>query len=143
MAHAQEPDFVFASSGRVHVTWRGWEFSRLLVAEVWESAGSVWMVPEKPCSAIVRGLLHFPLSPLLPAPFVAACLLLLIRLYREDLKTLHYHNTCNISPWTRYRYGLCLGEEEEDWLDKSEHSDSNMHIMPGAMQNNTARKQVE
>jgi len=80
MAHVQEPDFVFPSNVRVHVTWRGWEFGRLLVAEVCESAGSVWMVPEKPCSAVVRDLLHFSLSPLLPVPFVAVCLLLLIML---------------------------------------------------------------
>jgi len=38
MAHAQKPDFVFRRNRRVHLNWRGRQFSRLLVAEVCASA---------------------------------------------------------------------------------------------------------
>jgi len=38
MAHAQKPDFVFRRNGRVHLNWRGRQFSRLLAAEVCASA---------------------------------------------------------------------------------------------------------
>jgi hypothetical protein len=38
MAHAQKPDFVFRWNGRVHLNWRGRQFSRLLSAEVCASA---------------------------------------------------------------------------------------------------------
>ena len=38
MAHAQKPDFVFRLNGRVHLNWRGSQFSRLLAAEVCASA---------------------------------------------------------------------------------------------------------
>ena len=41
MAQAQKPDFVFPWNGRVHLNrWWGRQFSRLLAAEVWASAGS-------------------------------------------------------------------------------------------------------
>jgi len=38
MAHAQKPDSVFRRNGRVHLNRRGRHFSRLLAAEVCESA---------------------------------------------------------------------------------------------------------
>jgi hypothetical protein len=38
MAHAQKPDFVFRRNGRVHLHWRGRQFSRLLAAELCASA---------------------------------------------------------------------------------------------------------
>ena len=38
MAHVQKPDLVFQRSGRVHLNWRGGQFSRLLAAEVCASA---------------------------------------------------------------------------------------------------------
>jgi hypothetical protein len=38
MAHAQKPDFVFQQNGRVHLSRRGRQFSRLLAAEVCASA---------------------------------------------------------------------------------------------------------
>ena len=67
MAHAQNPDFVFRRTGRVHLNRRGRQFSRLLAAEVWASA--VVML-NTPCSeAVWRVLathsirqcpLHFP-----------------------------------------------------------------------------------
>jgi len=38
MAHAQKPDLVFQRNGRVHLNWRGRQFSRLLAAEVVASA---------------------------------------------------------------------------------------------------------
>jgi len=67
MAHAQKPDFVFRRNGRVHLNWRGRQFSRLLAAEVCASA--VVML-DTPCSEVVRRVLathyirqfplHFP-----------------------------------------------------------------------------------
>jgi hypothetical protein len=63
MAHAQKPDFVFRRNGRVHVTWRGRQFSRLLAAQVCGSAGSVCTVLERVCSAVLVGthsILLFP-----------------------------------------------------------------------------------
>jgi hypothetical protein len=38
MAHAQKPDFVFRRNWRVHLNWRGRQFSRLQAAEVCASA---------------------------------------------------------------------------------------------------------
>jgi hypothetical protein len=38
MAHAQKPDFVFRRNGRVHLSRRGRQFSRLLAAELCASA---------------------------------------------------------------------------------------------------------
>jgi hypothetical protein len=38
MTHAQKPYFVFRRNGRVHLNWRGRQFSRLLAAEVCASA---------------------------------------------------------------------------------------------------------
>jgi hypothetical protein len=38
MAHVQKPDFVFRLNGRIHLNWRGSQFSRLLAAEVFTSA---------------------------------------------------------------------------------------------------------
>ena len=38
MVHAQKPDFVFRRNGRVHLNWRGRQFSRVLTAEVCASA---------------------------------------------------------------------------------------------------------
>jgi hypothetical protein len=40
MAHAQKPDYIFWQKGRVHLNRRGYQFSRLLAAEVCTSAGS-------------------------------------------------------------------------------------------------------
>ena len=67
MAHAQKPDFVFRRNGRVHLSRRGRQFSRLLAAEVCASA--VVML-DTPCSEVVwrvvathsirQFLLHFP-----------------------------------------------------------------------------------
>jgi hypothetical protein len=55
MAHVQKPDFVFRRDGRVHVTRRGRQFSRLLAAAECGSAGSVCTVLEGLCSAVVLG----------------------------------------------------------------------------------------
>jgi hypothetical protein len=67
MAHAQKPDFVFRRNGRVRLSRRGRQFSRLLAAEVCASA--VVML-DAPCSEVVRRVLathsirqfplHFP-----------------------------------------------------------------------------------
>ena len=40
MAHAQKPDLVFQRNGRVHLNWRGCQFSRLLAVEECGSADS-------------------------------------------------------------------------------------------------------
>jgi len=60
--NAQKPDFVFRPNGRVHLNWRGRQFSRLLAAEVCASA--VVML-DTPCSEVVWRVLathaiHFP-----------------------------------------------------------------------------------
>jgi hypothetical protein len=67
LAHAQKPDFIFRRNGRVHLNWRGRQFSRLLAAEV--CASEVVML-DTPCSEIVWRVpathsvsqfpLHFP-----------------------------------------------------------------------------------
>jgi hypothetical protein len=67
MEHAQKPDFVFRRNGRVHLNWRGRQFSQLLAAEVCASA--VVML-DTPCSEVVWRVLathsvrqfplHFP-----------------------------------------------------------------------------------
>jgi len=58
MAHAQKPDFVFRRKGRVHLSQRGRQFSRLLAVEVCASA--VVML-DTPCSEVVWRVLatHF------------------------------------------------------------------------------------
>ena len=58
MAHAQKPDFVFRRNGRVHLSRRGRQFSRLLAADVCASA--VVML-DTPCSEVVWRVLaaHF------------------------------------------------------------------------------------
>ena len=64
MARAQKQDFVFRRNGRVHLNRRGRQFSRLLAAEVCESA--VVML-DTPCSEVVwralatHSILQFPL----------------------------------------------------------------------------------
>jgi hypothetical protein len=50
MAHAQKPSFVVRRNWRVHLNWRGPQFSRLLAAEVCASA--VVML-DTPCSKVV------------------------------------------------------------------------------------------
>ena len=67
MAHAQKPNFVFRRKGRVHLTRRGRQFSRLLAAEMCASAV---VILDTPCSEVVWRVmathsirqfpLHFP-----------------------------------------------------------------------------------
>ena len=67
MAHAQKPDFVFRRKKRVHLNRRWRQFSRLLAAEVCESA---LVMLDTPCTEVVwtvlathsirQFLLHFP-----------------------------------------------------------------------------------
>jgi hypothetical protein len=74
MAHAQKPDFVFRRNGRVHLNWRGGQFSRLMAAEVCASA--VVML-HTPCSEVVwrvlatRSIRQF--LPSFPLPSVTVC----------------------------------------------------------------------
>ena len=58
MAHAQKPDFIFQRNGRVHLNRRGRQFSRLLAAEMCESAVVMLHIP---CSEVVWRVLaiHF------------------------------------------------------------------------------------
>jgi len=72
VTHAQKPDFVFRRNGRVHLNWRGRQFSRLLAAEVCASA--VVML-DTSCSEVVWSVLathsirQFPLQfPSLESP---------------------------------------------------------------------------
>ena len=86
-AHAQKPDFVFRRNGRVHLNRRGRQFSRLLAAEVCESA--VVML-DTPCSEVVWRVLathyirqfslHFP-------PCVTVCHHISTGLYLPNLLT--------------------------------------------------------
>jgi hypothetical protein len=50
MAHTQKPDFVFRLNGRVHLNWRGSQFSWLLAAKVCASA---LVMPDTPRSEVV------------------------------------------------------------------------------------------
>ena len=45
MAHAQKPDFFFRRNGRVHLNWRGRQFSRLPAAEMCASAVAMLDTP--------------------------------------------------------------------------------------------------
>ena len=70
MAHAQKPDFVFRRNGRVYLSRRGSQFSRLLAAELCASAVVMVVILDTPCSEVVRRVLathsirqfplHFP-----------------------------------------------------------------------------------
>jgi len=77
MAHAQKPDFVFRWNGRVHLNWRGRQFSRLLAAEVWISAFIVGS--NTGCTMFWGSVkstgypLHLPVSPSLPLPCITVC----------------------------------------------------------------------
>jgi hypothetical protein len=66
MAQAQKPDFVFRRNGRVHLNWRGHQFSRLLAAEVCASA--VVML-DTPCSEVVWRVLTTHSIRLFPLHF--------------------------------------------------------------------------
>jgi hypothetical protein len=55
--HARKPDVVFRWNGRVHVTRRWWQLSRLLAAEVCGSTCSICTVIERLCPAVLRGML--------------------------------------------------------------------------------------
>jgi len=66
MAHAQKPDSVYRWNGRVHLNWRGRQFSRLLAPEVCASA--VVMLDTQ-CSEVVwRALATHPIRQF-PLPF--------------------------------------------------------------------------
>jgi hypothetical protein len=74
MAHAQKPDLVFPRNGRVHINWRGRQFSRLLAAEVCASAVVMAVMLDTPCSEVECKTTGYPLhshfSPSLPLPCV-------------------------------------------------------------------------
>ena len=53
MAHAQKPDLVFPRNGRVHLNWRGRQFSRLLAADVCASAVVMVVMLDTQCSEVV------------------------------------------------------------------------------------------
>jgi hypothetical protein len=64
MAHTQKPDFVFRRNGRVRLTRRGLQFSRLLASELCASAVVMLVTP---CSEVVwrvlatQSIRQFPL----------------------------------------------------------------------------------
>jgi len=77
MAHAQKPDFVFWRNRRVHLNWRGRQFSRLLADEVCASA---LIVGSNAGYTMFQGSekgtgypLHSPVSPSLPLPCITVC----------------------------------------------------------------------
>jgi hypothetical protein len=98
--HAQKPDIIFRQNGRVHVTQWGWQFSRLLAAQVCGSAGragSICTLLERLCSAVLRGMLGtHSISPSL-LPCVAVCHIILIGLYCLDSMVCCWVNDAFIS----------------------------------------------
>ena len=67
MAYVQKTDFVFRRNGRVHLNWRGRQFSRLLAAEVCASAVVMLDTPSSEVvwrvlatHSICQFPLHFP-----------------------------------------------------------------------------------
>jgi len=70
MAHAQKPGLVFPRNGRVHLNWRGRQFSRLLAAELCASAVVMVVILDKPCSAVERKDYWLP-TPLAYFPFTS------------------------------------------------------------------------
>ena len=85
MAHAQKPDLVFQRNWRVHLNWRGGQFSRLLAAEVCASAVAMVVMLDTPCSEAECKTTGYPLhshvSPSLPLPCVTMCHQVLNALY--------------------------------------------------------------
>ena len=73
MAHAQKPDFVFRRNGRVHLNWRGRQFSRLLAAEVWISGTNAGYTMFRGSEKGTGYPLHSSVSPSLPLPFFTVC----------------------------------------------------------------------
>jgi len=74
MAHAQKPDFVFRRNRRVHLKWRGRQFSRLLASRGVRISGS--NVGYTMFRGIVKSTgypLHSPVSPSLLLPCVTVC----------------------------------------------------------------------
>ena len=77
LAHAQKPDLVFQRNRWVHLSWRGYQFSWLLAAEVCASAVVMVVMPDTPCSEVECKTTGYPLhshvSPSLPLPCVTVC----------------------------------------------------------------------
>jgi hypothetical protein len=109
MAHGQKPFFVFRRNGRVHLNWRGRQFSRLLAAEVCASA--VVML-DTPCSEVVWRVLathsirqfplHFPsVRNRVPSHFnwslQVSVLTDYLRLYTKLQKGRYATLSCNLS----------------------------------------------
>ena len=88
-AHAQKPDLVFQRNRRVHLNWRGCQFSWLLAAEVCASAVVMVVMLDTPCSEVeckTTGCpLHSYVSPLLPLPCVTVCHQVTTELYYVNL----------------------------------------------------------
>jgi len=77
MAPAQKPDLVFPRIGRVHLNWRGRQFSRLLAAEECASAVVMVVMLDTPCSEVECKTTGYPLhshvSPFTSPPCVYVC----------------------------------------------------------------------
>ena len=88
MAHAQKLDLVFQRNERVHLNWRGRQFSRLLAAEVCASAVVMVVKLDTPCSEVECKTTGYPLhshvSPSLPLPCVTVCHQVSTELYQSS-----------------------------------------------------------
>jgi len=109
MAHAQKPDFVFRRNGRVHLNRPGGrQFSRLLTAEVCESAV---VTLDTPCSEVVWRVLathsirKFPPSRP-PPPCVTVCHHFSTGLYHHQFILFGRPNS--ISKLSKKNVGLCF-----------------------------------
>ena len=85
MAHAQKPDFVFRRNWRVHLIWRGRQFSRVPAAKVCASAVLILVMLDTPCSEVMWRVLAThsirQFSPSLPLPCVTVCHHISVGLY--------------------------------------------------------------
>ena len=69
MAHAQKSDLVFPRNGRVHLNWRGRQFSRLLAADVCASAVVMVVMLDTQCSEVVWRVLATHSTRMFPLHF--------------------------------------------------------------------------
>ena len=93
------PDFVFRRNGRVHLNWRGRQFSRLLAAVVCASAFILGITAGYTTfGGSVKGTgcpFHSPVSPLLTLPCVTVCHHISAGVYHammECISTHSYHH---------------------------------------------------
>ena len=116
MAHAQKPELGFLRNGRVHLNWRGGQFSRLLAAKVCASAVVMVVMLDTPGSEAeckTAGYpLHSPVSPSLPLPCVTVCHQIPRALYWIFLNMLYTLRSFFSSKWSLFHnatfFGSCI-----------------------------------